>query len=230
VVDDLDEVLALKASAKSARSDADWDGAVADLLEAIDILKEMEATAGPSLLPRLAAEFADTYGMMGGIHRRWGLNRDGAERHRHLQESVAAYDEGFGYERGLEASEASTYNRINRLISRVLLDPAILEGHGSEALDAAEELREAEEILVEQLGSARQRDPWSYCDLGTVQLLRGAPEALSTVHELDRLRPPAFVYESALATLEPLADVAGALRPELWRAVELLRRLARHAS
>jgi hypothetical protein len=52
---------------------------------------------------------------------------------------------------------------------------------------------------------------------------------LSTFHELDRLRPPAFVYESALATLEPLAEVASVLRPELPKAVELVRRLARYA-
>ena len=91
------------------------------------------------------------------------------------------------------------------------------------------ELWKAHEILVEQVGSVRVRDPWGYCDLGLLRLLLGTPDAVPTYDELERLRPPKFVYESALATLEPLSEVASDLRPDLPIAVAQLQRAARDA-
>lgn len=221
--EDLDEVLALKASAKSARDDQDWDGAIGDLQEAISILSARKSPA-PSPLPSwLAAELADTYGLMGGIERRWGLLPGGQERERHLRDSVAAYDEGFAYEKGLPPNEANTYNRVNRLVGRVLLNPDVLEETGRADPDFLGELGQAEEILIKQIESVRQKDPWAYCDLGTIRLLLGKPDALLTFKELDRLRPPAFVYESTLATLRPLYEVAADLRPDLGQAVTEVR-------
>jgi hypothetical protein len=227
MVDDLDEVLALKASAKSARDDGDWEGAISDLEEAIHRLHRMVETSKP--VPSwLASEFADTYGMIGGIQKRWGLLMDGEERRRHLQASLAAHDKGFRYEQDLQPKEANTYNRVNRLVGRVLLDPRVLQNEGDAASEVSEELRKAEEILIEQIGSARQKDPWAHCDLGTVRLLLDSPMALSALHELERLRPPAFVYDSVLTTLEPLCEAASDLRPDLARAVAQLRRSARY--
>jgi len=227
MTEDLDGVLALKASAKSARDDEDWSEAIEDLQEAIDLLQR-RLPEPPAPVPSwLAAELADTYGIVGGVEKRWGLSLTGADRHRHLQASVAAYDQGFRYEHDLEANDASTYNRINRLVGRVLLEPGILQGEGAD-LDLDGELEKAETILTEQLRSMRQKDPWAYCDLGTIRLLRDKPDALATIHELDRLRPPEFVYDSALATIEPLSEVASSYRPRLAEAVSLLRRSARY--
>jgi hypothetical protein len=228
MVEDLDEVLALKASAKSARDDEDWEGAISDLEEAIDLLRNRVAEASRQVPSWLASEFADTYGMIGGIQKRWGLLLDGEDRRCHLEASMVAYDEGFRYEQDLDPNDASTYNRVNRLVGRVLLDSRVLQEDGDAASEVAEELRTAEEILTEQIGSARQKDPWAYSDLGTIRLLRGTPDALPALHELDRLRPPAFVYDSALATLEPLCEVASELRPDLVQAVAQLRRSARY--
>jgi hypothetical protein len=224
MLEDLDEVLALKASAKSARDDKDWEGAISDLEEAIDLLRNIVTKASTPMPSWLASELSDTYGMIGGIQKRWGLLLDGDDRRRHLQASVAAYDEGFRYERELQLADANSYNRVNRLVGRVLLDPRILQKDG----EVAEELWRAEDILAEQIGSARQKDPWAYSDLGTIRLLRGTPDALSTLHELDRLRPPAFVYDSMLTTLQPLCEVASDLRPDLVQAVVQLQRSARY--
>lgn len=227
MVDDLEEVRSLKASAKSARDDDDWEGAIADLEEALDHLNRMAATSTP--MPSwLASELADTYGMIGGIQKRWGLLLDGGERQHHLKASLEAYDEGFRYEQDLQPNDANTYNRINRLVGRVLLDPHVLQQDGDAAAGLAEELRKAEEILLEQIGLARQKDPWAHADLGTVQLLLDSPDALSTLRALDRLRPQAFVYDSALTTLDSLSEVASDLRPNLAQAVAQLRRSARH--
>ena len=218
--DNLDEVLALKASAKSARDDGDWAGAISDLQEAISILRARKTEASRSSPGALAAELADAYGLMGGIERRWGLQLSGSERESHLAASVAAYDQGFVYEKDLPPNEANSYNRVNRLVGRVLLNPDVLEGTVPEILG---KLETAEEILTEQIESARQKDPWAYCDLGTIRLLLGKPDALLTFKELDRLRPPLFVYDSTLATLQPLSEVAADVRPDLRRAVAQLR-------
>ncbi len=225
MVDEFNDVLALKASAKSARDDGDWVGAIDDLKEAVFLLRHRTPDPSTQLPSRLASEFADTYGLIGGVQKRWGLQLDGEARQQHLEESIAAYDQGFHYEKNLGLSDASTYNRVNRLVGQVLIDPHVLEG----ARDAAVEndLQQAEEILTEQLKSVRRKDPWAYFDLAIIRLLRGVPDALSVYNDLDRLRPPVFVYESALATLEPLAEAASDLRPDLAPAIARLRRSAR---
>ena len=220
--ENLGQVLALKASAKSARDDQDWDSAIGDLHEAISILSAGKSAAAP--LPSwLAAELADTYGLMGGIERRWGLLLGSQERERHLEASVAAYDEGFGYEKDLQPNEANTYNRVNRLVGRVLLNPGVLEENGSAVRNFFGELGQAEDILTKQIESVRQKDPWAYCDLGIIRILLGKSDALLTFNGLDRLRPPAFVYDSILATLQPLCEVAAGLRPDLGRVADRLR-------
>jgi hypothetical protein len=224
VVDDLDEARALKAGAKSARDDRDWDSAIADLSDAIDLLQDRLEEPSSAAPGWLKAELADTFGMVGGIEKRWGLELEGEQRRRHLKASVDAYDMGFNYEQGLDPGDANTYNRINRLVGRVLLDKNVLRGGGGAVPEFAEGLREAEEIVTKEIETARQRDPWAYCDLGTVRLLRGKPDALSVFHALERLRPDSFVYESVLNTLQPLSDVASDLRPDLVIAVAQLRR------
>ena len=230
MVEDIDQVLALKASAKSSRDDDDWEGAISDLREAIDLLLSHRAAMLPSVPSWLASELADTYGLIGGIEKRWGLQLDGEQRRQHLEASVVAYDEGFSHERDLAPKDANTYNRVNRLVGRVLLDSRVLQEDADTSSEVAEELRTAEDVLTEQIGSARQKDPWAYCDLGTIRLLRGMPDALAAFRELDRLRPPAFVYDSALTTLQPLCGVASDLRPDLLQAVAQLQRAARYSN
>jgi len=225
--DDLDDVLALKASAKSARADKDWANAIEDLEEAVQLLRQDWPDAATRHRNVLASELADSYGMLGGIHRRWGLSQMGADRQHHLKESTANYDQGFLYEKSLDASDASTYNRINRLVSRVLQDPNVLLADDPTGLDVKHELEQAEEIVIEQLESVRRKDPWAHCDLGVIHLLLGRPGALHSFHAIDRLHPKPFVYESILDTLEPLSAVASKLRPELAEAVRIVRNSAR---
>ena len=152
MVEDLDQVLALKASAKSSRDDDDWVGAISDLKEAIQLLNDRakESSTMPSWL---ASELADSYGLIGGIEKRWGLQMDGEDRRHHLEESVVAYDMGFRYEQGLDPSDANTYNRVNRIVGRVLLDSHVLRKDGGAIPDIAEDLENAKDILTKQIGS-----------------------------------------------------------------------------
>ena len=119
-----------------------------------------------------------------------------------------------------------TYNRVNRLVGRVLLDASVLSEDGDERPGFAGELREAEQILIEDIGSTRRGDPWAYCDLGTIKLLAGAPDVPAFLSRLDRLRPPPFVYDSWLATLQSLDEAASQYRPELAHAIAQVRRSA----
>lgn len=108
----------------------------------------------------------------------------------------------------------------------MLLDAHVLQNDAQ----FTEDLRIAEKVLDEQIGTeGRQKDPWAYSDLGLIRLLGGKPDALAAYRELEQLRPPKFVYDSALATLQPLCDVASELRPELVQAVAQLRRSARYS-
>jgi hypothetical protein len=222
----LDRVRALKAAAKTARDNGEWQAAIGDLQDVISLLKAQMTDASSPRPSWLRSELADTYGLIGGIEKRWGLTLDGQERRQHLEASLAAYDEGFEYEENLQRNEENTYNRVNRLVGRVLLDPGVLEKDEGGGPKISRELEEAETILTGQIQSVRQKDPWAYCDLGTIRLLRGEQDALRTFRNVDRLRPPAFVYESTLNTLEPLRDVAGDWRPDLVQAVDQLRRSA----
>jgi hypothetical protein len=222
--DPLDRVRALKAAAKTARDNQEWQEAIGYVQDATSLLKARMADASSPRPSWLRSELADTYGLMGGIEKRWGLTLDGQERQRHLEASLAAYDAGFEYEEKLQRNEEHTYNRVNRLVGRVLLDPGVLEKDAVPGI--SHELGEAEKILTGQIASVRQKDPWAYCDLGTIRLLRGEQDALRTFNYLDRLRPPAFVYESALSTLKPIRDVAADRRPDLVQAVDQLRRSA----
>jgi hypothetical protein len=228
--DRTDEVRALKASAKSARADEDWQLAIGELHRAVELLVGRLPDATGRTRAELASELADSFGMIGGIERRWGLSLAGAERQHHLEASVEAYDSGFSHEQDLDPNVASTYNRINRLVGRVLLNPHVLDADDDTTPDVMQELGAAQEILVEQLRSVRVGDPWGYCDLGLIRVLHGSTDPLPTYHELARLRPPKFVYESALATLEPLSEVASELRPALRSAVEFLQTTARQAA
>ena len=220
-----DEILALKAAAKSARDTDKWDAAITHLTSAVVSLSSRITDARAVMPGWLAAELADVYGLLGGVEKRWALTLTGENRRDHLAASLSAYDKGFGYEQDLRSDE--TYNRVNRLVGRVLLNPRALDPDYA-VDDFAQQLRKADNMLTETVQSTRQKDPWAYCDLGTVRLLRNSPDALLVFQDLDRLRPPVFVYYSTLATLLPLAEVAADLRPELTQAIAHLQRSARY--
>jgi hypothetical protein len=228
---DFDEVLGLKASAKDARRDMDWSTAIDDLDEAASILQEMapSGTNAGQIADSLASELADTYGMIGGVERRWGLASSGDARISHLDLSTRAYDKGFQYEKHLSIGNATTYNRINRIVARVLARPVVIANNDDTSIDIFSELETAERLVRDQLEASRMRDPWAYCDLITIQLLRGVDPSLPTINELSTLRPPAFVYESTLETLTPLAAAASSVRPEFEIAVPRLQKLMSEA-
>jgi hypothetical protein len=76
----------------------------------------------------MALELADCWGMLGGLERRWALDSasDRAQRIEHLQRSIEAHDNGYEYEKGSLSRGTGIYNKLNRLLVRLLRDPELL--------------------------------------------------------------------------------------------------------
>src|SRR5436305_2619007 len=89
----------LKKLAQQQRSQGDFKGALQTLQKAID---------------QAGAELADLHGIMGGTKRQQG----------DLIAAASAYDIGFHLDERHHA--ASTYNALNRLVARILLEPRLL--------------------------------------------------------------------------------------------------------
>jgi hypothetical protein len=224
--DVLDEVLTLKASAKSARLDGDWQGALEDLDTAVSLIQGHLADAAPLDAEKLRAELADALGSVGGIYRRWGLLSGGSKRKDLLSRSVTAYDAGYQLEANLHMGGAVSYNLVNRLVGRALLDPDSLNPEDPRHEELLVELQQAERVVTDQISGPRQRDPWAFCDLCTLKLLLGDDEAITALHALKRLRPPSFVYSSLLSTLEPIASAVDGHHLLLARIVSEVAALA----
>jgi len=227
----LEEVRSLKASAKSDRDSGFWGDSLGDLNEAIQKLRRVDRTDIPlGFSHAIDAELADTYGQVGGVERRWAMECANFDQKQHLERSLAAYDIGFEFERQLSRDlvEAPTYNRVNRLVARVLLQPTVLNDASLESTDFSNELREADNILGVRIKGPGQRDPWVYCDIGTVKLLLGT-DWLQVVQQIQKLRPPPFVYDSWLSTLTMINAVASHLLPELPDAIRQVERAARYS-
>ena len=139
----------------------------------------------------MVRELADLYGSLGGTLR------DAGE----LPRAAEAYDAGFDYEVRTRGESPSTYNELNRLVTRVLHNPAVLAD--AVVSDPLESLRSR---LQEELDGRRAGDVWAAGDLALVSALLGdqarAAEAISAFRSLD---PPVSAREAYAAQAADLA-------------------------
>jgi len=222
----------LKTQAKNRRDLKRYDRAAALLKQAIHLASdEYETTNVPEWRATLVSELADCWGILGGIERRWALDAasDNAQRHSHLLESVRAYDNGFRYETDPAlASSASTYNRLNRLLVRVLLNPRRLTANG-EATDP--ELGETLnvhaglEAIAHDIEAQGTDSVWAAADLALVDVLLGRQNAASAYAPFEKKQPPDFACQSALDGVVPFADLDLPTAAELKKAVQRLEAL-----
>lgn len=222
----LDSIRNLKTKAKNRRDRDMFDRAAKILLQAAELGESGFDSGSVDSRPSYASELADVYGMLGGITRRQGLDAMDAEiRDSLLRESFEYYDRGYSYERS-SFGVSDSYNLVNRLVSRILLDPSVLAKSTTDDASSDPEaamlrmLEEAQHDVAQQIAESRNTDPWAHADQALLDLLVSeSANATSAYGQLHRMSPPGYVYESALATLRPLADTAGAYRPELKVAV-----------
>lgn len=231
---DVDSIRNLKTKAKNRRDRGMFDRATKILSQAAELGERGFETGSEDGRSSYASELADVYGMLGGIARRQGLDTEDLEtRDSLLRESYEYYDKGYRYER-YSTEVSDSYNLVNRLVSRILADASVLTGpmtdDGSPDREASmiRMLQDAQRDVAKQIAESRNTDPWAHADQALLDLLASeSANATSAYGQLHGMSPPGYVYESALATLRPLAAAAGAYRPELKAAVrDLESRLA----
>ena len=141
----------LKKLAQQQRSQGDFKGALQTLQKAID---------------QAGAELADLHGIMGGTKRQQG----------DLIAAASAYDIGFHLDERHHA--ASTYNALNRLVARILLEPRLLsdpdllrDRKNLEFVDVRQELCALQKQLESQAKGERSHDFWCAGDLAVTAAL-----------------------------------------------------------
>jgi hypothetical protein len=211
----LERIRELKTQAKNRRDLGRFQRAAALLDEAIAIAREeLKTTSVPEVRATLASELADCYGLLGGVERRWALDPKSSpeERAQHLRRSVDAYDEGYKFEADPAFGLANTYNAVNRLLSRLLLDPGLLTSggkgsrrEGSESVDVRADLEAVARTLQSQLATQRRGDYWALADLALINVLLGKQDAASAYAAFEAELRPDSAYQSALAIVKPLA-------------------------
>jgi hypothetical protein len=155
--------------------------------------------------PEICKEFAECFGMIGGAER--AANK--------LPEAIEAYDTGYKFETRLPTNVIVTYNRLNRLVVRVLLNPSLLdaktgspENERSNGLDVRAELRKLEDELSRQTQGHRRNDRWAFADLAVIRTLIGdADGAVAALIAFEEKLPDRHALESTLAVLHALAKV-----------------------
>jgi hypothetical protein len=176
----------------------------------------------------MASELCDCYGLLGGVQRRWALDpRFYTERACHLKESIFAYDRGYRFESDPEFAPANSYNMLNRLVSRIIYYQHLSLEHTDPEIspvDMTKELEEARKCIREQVTGPRRGDVWALADLAMVELLLGLAEPAAAYASFNALSPPDYVYISALAGLQPLAELDLPIAGKLKEAVTLLEK------
>jgi hypothetical protein len=224
----------LKTEAKNRRDRGlkGYPRAVELLREAIELGKPClaESTIG-EFRAQVAAELADCHGLLGGIERRWALDGPSEHREDHLLASISAYDEGFKLEDDEQYGIVNSYNRVNRLMVRLLLRPELLDsdgavnvGGGTTPLDVRKELVTTASTIAEQLAGPRRGDYWAMADLAMTQVMLGQVDPVTAYAKLNAASPADYVYTSALTGLRPLAELPLRTSPALRDAVRLLEK------
>jgi hypothetical protein len=203
----IERARALANSAKEQRLSGEQDAAIETLRSALPLLDD-ELAAGNDAA---AGELADIYGQIGGALR---------EEDR-LLEAAAAYDVGHGYE--VRHGLPSTYNALNRLVTRILLDPdAVVDPAGLRRyeqlqwVDVPAELSRLREVLARRVPG----DIWTVGDVALTDTLTGSDPG----DALDRLAtdPVQGVRETYRPIVERLASLDTPRRAQLEKMLSVL--------
>jgi len=220
-----DEIRNLKTQAKNRRDLRRYDRAASILTRAIALATP--DLANSELRSQMAEELADCNGLLGGVQRRWALEAEGEERRLHLMESIRAYDAAWEFESG-DYGVVNSYGMLNRLVSRLLLNPDSLFAEGAtefgrdlRPLSMRAQLQEAGQRIEAQLARLRRDDYWAMADLALVNVLLEKQDAISAYAGFLQKSPPDYAFKSVLDVLKPLAELK-------WKLADTLRKATRY--
>jgi hypothetical protein len=213
----IERIRELKTGAKNQR-----DRGLKGYPRALSILKEATAIAQAELDPstvaehrsQLASELCDCYGLVGGVERRWAEEFNGDESVPHLKASIRAYDDGFNFESNPQYGIADSYNRLNRLLVRLLLRPDALDAVDAVVLDPdippvnlRDEFERTSDVIRLQIEVLHRSNYWAFADLALVEVLLGRRQPAAAYADFIALSPPDFAYFGVLTGLRPLAEL-----------------------
>ena len=209
-------VKAHKEEAKFCRDEGNYDDAVVELTQAIELIDSYDwEDSMAEDKQAIAWHLADCLGMLGGNLRR--LNR--------LEEAAEAFERGGKYESAMQLN--TSYNLVNVIAVRI-------ESGARGMTEQRPELTRAVTALERQVRGERRMDRWAWADLGQCRLLSGdlpgADEAYSRFLELG----DAEAVKSAVAVLGRLRDSLkqedNAIGLLLDKGIELLTGTGHHHS
>ncbi len=201
-----------KRLAQAARKDNDHSHAISLIEGAIARLRELQprldAVTGGLLSEenrRIAETLAEVLGSSGGIYRSAG----------DWKRSTAAYDAGCAIEQDERFDLVNSYNLTQRLVARVLLEPAawVIDGSQIEQERFPDCLRKALLVVDRQTRGPRLDDAWAWADLAMLQVLseQDAEATWDRMIEQAHAAHEPFVFSSTLKVIE---DLLARLAPE----------------
>ena len=224
-----EKVLELKTKAKNRRDLKRYESAASFANQAIQIGESALVSPDAREKSKLADQLADSYGLLGGIYRRWGLSSDDQQKkYERLKESFNAYNTGYKkYEEREEYKIANSYNRLNRLVGYLLFNPASLDDPQVDIPDGKtlkEELEDAGVSIENQLKLERRGDVWAIADMALVKLLLNRESPMAAYADFISASPADYVYDTVLSALRPLAvlELRDEIVDKLKGAVELV--------
>lgn len=159
------------------------EDATSRLLDATSLLKGALKSCSLDDARAIAAQLADCYGSLGGISR----------RQQDYEAALNWYSLGKDLEENREYRVQSTYNRVQWLVLKSLLDKKL-----------PPDLQRIQDAVIARITNGR-RDPWVFADLGLLATLNGDERAARRAfREIDGLAPIRDVYSSGFAVLNDL--------------------------
>src|ERR1700693_4132274 len=157
------QVTTLKESAKANRDFSDYESALEDLNQAVEVLmQEASTTHEDSYKDHIDRELADCYGMKGGIFRRLAQTKQSDAKlfKLYLEKAKDCYKNGKEFEKD------DSYNLSNFIIINILIDPMQLIYQQPSIADVLAKIQE-------QVMGKRRDQWWAWSDLGLFKLLSG---------------------------------------------------------
>jgi tetratricopeptide (TPR) repeat protein len=149
----------------------------------------------------VAHRLADQEGRLGGVYRRAGQ----------LRPALDSYTRGAELE--IEWQLDDTYNRTNKIILALLLDPENLPA-------LVGEIEQTADLVRSQVDRTRRDQWWAWADMGLLSLLSGRPrDAMWAYDHFADTGARRGDYESTISVLRELKAALSAAAPE--RSAEL---------
>jgi hypothetical protein len=187
------------------------EGTIDTLLDALSEVRETESRHSESACT-LLEQISLTYGTLGGTYR----------DEKKLEEAIKCYDKGNEYEqeRRVDCKRADSYNLLQRLVVRLLLNPKCLEDP-----DFVVTLNAARSVIDDQVEKGRV-DSWALADQALVRFMCKC-DTTAVESKLETREAENGFYSSTIAVIDALIKEGLGQGTSLGDRLEAFRRQLR---